>query len=71
MSLDIGKKDLVNRKGFGSADSVNIPSVTSRAGETEPGVFGSLEPESLEKKKREPEPLGKKKSGAGARAAKK
>ena len=26
----------------------------------EPGVFGSLEPEPLEKKKQEPEPLGKK-----------
>ena len=39
--------------------------VLSRAGEPEPGVFGSLEPEPLEKKQ-EPEPLGtKKKSGAG------
>ena len=34
------------------------------AEEPEPGVFGSLEPEPLEKKQ-EPEPLGKK-SGAGA-----
>jgi hypothetical protein len=45
--------------------------------ESEPGVFGSLEPEPLEKKNQEPEPLGKKirsrsrsrfkkKSGAGA-----
>ena len=41
----------------------------------EPGVFGPLEPETLEKKYQEPEPLGKKirsqsrwkkKSGAGA-----
>ena len=32
---------------------------TYRAGEPEPGVFGSLEPEPLEKKQ-EPEPLGKK-----------
>ena len=31
-----------------------------RAGEPEPGVFGSLEPEPLEEKKQEPEPLGKK-----------
>ena len=38
-----------------------------RAGEPEPDVFGSLEPEPLEKKQ-EPEPLGKK---SGARAAKK
>ena len=30
-----------------------------RAGEPEPGVFGSLEPEPL-KKNEEPEPLGKK-----------
>ena len=30
-----------------------------RAGEPEPGVFGYLEPEPLEKKQ-EPEPLGKK-----------
>ena len=44
----------------------------------EPGVFGSLEPEPLEKKtgagaawenNREPEPLEKKKSGAGAKFA--
>ena len=33
---------------------------------SEPGVFGSLEPEPLEK---EPEPVGEKKSGAGAEAA--
>jgi len=33
-------------------------------------VFGSLEPEPLEEKKQEPEPLGKK-SGARAGAAKK
>ena len=32
----------------------------SRAGEPEPGVFGSLEPEPLQKKYQEPEPLGKK-----------
>ena len=32
-----------------------------RAGEPEPGVFGSLEPEPLEKnEEQEPEPLGKK-----------
>ena len=30
--------------------------VVSRAGEPEPGVFGSLEPEPLEKKNQEPEP---------------
>ena len=30
--------------------------VYSRAGEPEPGVFGSLEPEPLEKKSQEPEP---------------
>ena len=41
----------------------------SRAGEPEPGVFGSLEPEPLEKNQ-EPEPLGKK-SEAGAGAANK
>ena len=43
----------------------------TRAGEPVPGVFGSLEtePEPLEKNL-EPEPRGKK-SGAGARAAKK
>ena len=35
----------------------------------EPGVFGPLEPEPLEKKNQEPEPLGKK-AGAGAGAAK-
>ena len=41
--------------------------VTYRAGEPEPGVFGSLEPEPEphEKKNQEPEQLGKK-SGAGA-----
>ena len=32
---------------------------------SEPGDFGSLGPKPLEKKKKEPEPLGKK-SGAGA-----
>ena len=39
---------------------------------SEPCVFGSLEPDPLEKKNQElePEPLGIKKSGAGARAAK-
>ena len=36
----------------------------ARAGEPEPGVLGSWEPEPLEKKQT-PEPLGKK-SGAGA-----
>ena len=41
--------------GFGSIFFGNI---ISRAGE--PGVFGSLEPEPLEKKKQEPEPLAKK-----------
>ena len=40
----------------------------TRTEEQEPGVFGSLEPEPLEKKTRMPEPLGKK---AGARVAKK
>ena len=34
--------------------------VAIRAGEPEPGVFGSLEPEPLEKKNEEPKPLGKK-----------
>ena len=40
-------------------------SFQSRAWAPEPGVFGSLEPEPLEKKNQMPEPLGKK-SGAGA-----
>ena len=47
--------------------------VVVRAGEPEPGVFGSLElePEPLEKKNQEPEPeLLEKKSAAGAGAAK-
>ena len=37
----------------------------SKAGEPEPGVFGSLEPEPLEEKNQEPEPepLGKKRDG--------
>ena len=34
--------------------------VIIRAGESEPGVFGSLEPEPLEKKNKKPEPFGKK-----------
>ena len=34
--------------------------VLVRAGEPEPGVFGSLEPEPLDKKNEEPGPLGKK-----------
>ena len=41
--------------------------VFTRAGEPEPGVFGSLEPEPLEKKTRSRSRL-KKKSGAGAGA---
>ena len=43
----------------------SICNVIIRAGEPEPGVFSSLEPEPLEEKKQEPELLGKK-SGAGA-----
>ena len=39
----------------------STPWPSGKAGEPEPGVFGSLEPEPLEKKKEpEPEPLGKK-----------
>ena len=40
--------------------------VYTRAGEPEPGVFGSLEPEPLEEKKRGAGAAWKKKSGAGA-----
>ena len=62
----------------------NILSNLTNSQEPEPGAFGSLEPEPLEKKNQEPEPepLGKKirsqsrsrlkkKSGTGAGAAKK
>ena len=46
---------------------INCPklSVLARVGEPEPGVFGSLEPEPLEKKTRSRSRL-EKKSGAGA-----
>ena len=50
--------------GKGTLHERRNSKILSRAGEPDPGVFGSLEPEPLERKKQEPEPLGKKKSGA-------
>ena len=48
-------------RGFHEKDTLSYLCVIGRAGEPEPGVFGSLEPEPepLEKNEK-PEPLGKK-----------
>ena len=46
------------REAAKKSSSNNGHAIKGRAGEPEPGVFGSLEPEPLEKKQ-EPEPLAK------------